>query len=119
MTRPGPRERLLARLDAAWRELNDAFAGLTAEQRQQPGVVADWSIKDLIAHISVWEHEALKHLPLIAQGGRPPKYSDTYGGIDAFNAQNEALWRRKSLDEIERDFAETHRQLISYLQTVP
>lgn len=119
MTKPGPRERLLARLDAAWHGLNDAFAGLTPEQRQQPGVVEGWSVSDLMAHVTVWEHEALKHLPLIAQGGRPPKYSDTYGGINAFNAQNEARWRTKSLGEIERDFAETHQRLIDYLRSVP
>lgn len=119
MTKPGPRDRLLARLEAAWSELNDAFADLSPEQRQRPGVVGNWSVRDLLAHITVWEEEALTHLPLIAQGGRPPKYSDTYGGIDAFNAQNEARWRKKSLAEIERDFADTHRRLSDYLNSVP
>ena len=119
MPRPGPRERTLARLDTAWRDLNDAFAGLSPEQRQQPGVVESWSVSDLMAHVTVWENEALKHLPLIAQGGRPPKYSDTYGGIDAFNAQNEARWRAKSLADIEHEFGETHQRLIDYLQIVP
>lgn len=34
-----------------------------------------------------WHEEALKHLPAVLEGRRPPRYSVTYGGIDAFNAQ--------------------------------
>jgi hypothetical protein len=41
---------------------------------------------DILAHVSAWENEALTHLPHILEGKRPPKYSDRYGGIDAFNA---------------------------------
>lgn len=41
---------------------------------------------DIIAHVTWWEEEALTHLPLVLRGGRPPRYSVTYGGIDAFNA---------------------------------
>ena len=45
-----------------------------------------WSIKDIIAHVTTWEGEALTHLPRILAGEKSPRYSVTYGGIDAFNA---------------------------------
>jgi hypothetical protein len=51
----------------------------------EPGVTGDWSVRDILAHVSTWEEEALTHLPLILEGGTPPRYSVRYGGIDAFN----------------------------------
>ena len=58
----------------------------------EPGVTGAWSVRDIIAHVTTWEEEALKHLPSILEGRRPPRYSVTHGGIDAFNAQ---MTRRK------------------------
>jgi hypothetical protein len=85
----------------------------------EPGVTGDWSVKDIIAHVTWWEEEALTHLPLILTGGRPPRYSVTYGGIDAFNAQMAEQKRELSLSEVLRGRDDTHRRLTEYLQTVP
>jgi hypothetical protein len=82
-------------------------------------VTGDWSVKDIIAHVTWWEEEALKHLPHIAQGGRPPRYSEMYGGIDAFNAQMTELKRDLSLFEVLRQLDETHGRLIDYIQSTP
>jgi hypothetical protein len=35
----------------------------------EPGVVDDWSVKDVLSHVTTWEQEALRHLPLIIAGG--------------------------------------------------
>jgi hypothetical protein len=69
--------------------------------------------------VSWWEEEALKHLPHILQGGRPPRYSVVYGGIDAFNAQMTGLKRDLSLSEVRVQMEETHRRLLEYLHSVP
>ena len=112
------REQLLARLDKAWAALSESHAGLSEAQMTQPGVAGDWSVKDVLAHIATWEEEALKYLPLIVTGGKPPRYA-TFGGIDAFNAQMTTLKRSLSLADVLRQLDDTHRQLIAYLQTVP
>ena len=80
------RERLLSRLDTAWLVFQQSFAGLSEAELMEPGVTGAWSIRDIIAHVTWWEEEALRHLPLIVAGDRPPRYSAVYGGIDAFNA---------------------------------
>jgi hypothetical protein len=89
------RQQLLNKLDQAWAALKESYAGLSASQLTEPGVMGEWSVKDILAHVTTWEEEALKYLPLISTGGRPPRYSIQYGGIDAFNAlmteQNAAL----------------------------
>jgi hypothetical protein len=84
----------------------------------EPGVMGSWSVKDIIAHVTWWEEEALKHLPLILKGGKPPRYSTTYGGIDAFNAQMTEQKRDLSLPQVLRQMNETHRKLVGYIQSV-
>lgn len=113
------REQLLARIDAAWQAFGDSYAGLTDEQLQEPGVAGDWSVKDLIAHVTWWEQEALKHVPLIVAGGRPPRYSVTYGGIDAFNTLMAEKKRDRSLAEIRNESEDTHRRLLAMIRDVP
>jgi hypothetical protein len=91
---------------------------LSELQMAEPGVMGSWSVKDIIAHVTWWEEEALKHLPLILKGGKPPRYSKTYGGIDAFNAQMTEQKRDLSLPQVLRQMNETHRKLVGYIQSV-
>ena len=63
-----------------------SYARLGDAQLLEPGVTGEWSVRDIIAHITTLEEEALTHLPVIMEGGKPPRHSVTHGGIDAFNA---------------------------------
>ncbi len=112
-------EKLLTRLDTAWTAFKESYAGLTETQLLEPGVTGDWSVRDIIAHVTTWEEEALKHLPLIIAGGRPPRYSTAYGGIDAFNAQTTERKRDLSLADVRRQQEETHRRLVDFIQSAP
>ena len=112
------REQLLNKLDTAWAALKESYAGLPDSRLMEPGVTGDWSVKDILGHVTTWEEEALKNLPLIIKGGRPPQYI-TYGGIDVFNAQTTEQKRSLSLSEILRQLDETHSRLIDYVRTVP
>ena len=113
------RSQLLKRLDKAWEAFKESYAGLSDSELMEPGVTGAWSVRDIIAHVSWWEEEALTHLPLILDGGKPPRYSDTYGGIDAFNAQQAELKRNLSLSEVLRQQDETHRRLTDFIQSAP
>jgi hypothetical protein len=113
------RQQLLKQLDTAWTAFKESYAGLSDSQLTEPGVTGDWSVKDVIAHVTWWEEEALKHLPLIIKGGRPPRYSRQYGGIDAFNAQMTEQKRGLSLSDVLRQLEETHHRLIAYVHSAP
>jgi hypothetical protein len=113
------RQQLLQKLDKAWAEIKESYAGLSDSQLTEPGVMGDWSVKDILAHLTWWEEEALKHLPLIIKEGRPPRYSTQYGGIDAFNALMTERRQVLSLADVLQQQEETHRQLIEYIQSVP
>ena len=112
------RQQLRARLDKAWIEFKDSFAGLSASELTQPGVTRAWSVKDIIAHVTTWEEEALKHLPSILKGKRPPLYSVTHGGIDAFNAEMTKRNAKLSLTQVLRRSDATHGRLIALVERV-
>ncbi len=109
---------LLKRLDDAWAQFKQSYAGLSDLQLMEPGVTGEWSVKDILAHVTTWEEEALKQLPVILDGRKPPRYL-MYGGIDAFNAQMTIQKRRFSLFEVVRQLHHTHQRLIDFIQSVP
>jgi Protein of unknown function (DUF1706) len=113
------REQLLRKLDRAWTEFKESYASLSDARLTAPGVVGDWSVKDIIAHVTWWEEEALKYLPLIIKAGTPPRYSTHYGGINAFNALMTDRKHDLSLADVLRQQELVHHQLIDYLQSVP
>ncbi len=112
-------EELLKRIGAAWAAFTASYAGLPDAQLVEPGVAGDWSVKDILAHVTTWEEEALKHLPLIIAGGRPPRYVTAYGGIDAFNARMTARKRGLSLADVRWQLEDTHRRLIAFIENAP
>jgi hypothetical protein len=76
-------------------------------------------VRDIIAHVTWWEEEALKHLPLVRQGGRPRRYSVLYGGIDAFNSLMTEERRHLSLTEVRRQHDDVHARLVAYVRAAP
>jgi hypothetical protein len=113
------RIQLLKKIEKAWQDLKSSYQHLPESKLLEPGVTGTWSIKDIIAHVTSWEEEALKHLPHILAGERPPKYSVVYGGIDAFNDLTIDQTRELPLPEVLARRDETHKRLIDYLQGIP
>lgn len=113
------RERLLRTIDSRWDELLASTEGLSDRQLLEPGVMDDWSVKDILAHITTWEEEARKHLPEIARGEPQQRYKDVYGGLDEFNALKFEENRARTLEEVRSRLASVHRDLLDYLETVP
>ena len=91
-----------AALEALWQPLDEA-AMLAV-----PGPQADWSVKDLIAHITWWESYALLQLPaaLERQGG-PLTREQT----DLINAGVYEQFAHMPLPDVLEAFAESFTQL--------
>src|SRR3989440_8979832 len=112
------KQQLLKQLEKAWTTIEESYAGLSDSQLTEPGVMDNWSVKDILAHVTTWEEEALKYLPLILTGGKPPRYIQS-GGIDAFNAQMAEQKRGLALSDVQRQLDDTHRRLLDYIRSVP
>jgi hypothetical protein len=113
------RRQVLERLDRAWVAFKASYAGLSEEQLLEPGVTGDWSVRDIIAHVTTWDEEALKHLPTVLEGRKPPRYSATYGGIDRFNALMTTMKKNLPLSEVLRQLDDSHRRVIELIERAP
>jgi hypothetical protein len=113
------KRRLLERLDAAWQSFRGSYAGMSNAELLEPGVTGSWSVRDIIAHVTSWEEEALTHLPYVQAGRRPPKYSVKHGGIDGFNALMTERKKGLTLAEVLAEQEATHKRLLQYLEIVP
>lgn len=113
------KQQLLNKLDQAWASFKESYSGMSEAEMMKPGVMGEWSVRDILAHVTVWEEEALKYLPYALEGRRPPRYKDLYGGIDDFNAQMTEKKRSLSLAEVLRQLDETHHLLVAYIEKAP
>ena len=112
-------EQLLRKIENRWQDLLDSYAGLPDSVLLEGDVVGAWSVRDIIAHVTVWEVELMKHLPHILAGDRPPKYADLYGGIDVFNAKMTEAKRGLPLAEVLHERDRTHAKLLRVLSDLP
>jgi hypothetical protein len=101
---------ILASLDRRREELLDAIDGLSEEDLLESGVVGEWSVKDLLAHISAWEAELIKLLWQVQQGQKPSSAHFSNKSVDELNA----IWHQESfsrpLDRVMADFQAVRRQ---------
>src|SRR2546427_10500793 len=95
------KQQLLKQLEKAWAAIKESYAGLSDSQLTESGVMGNWSVKDILAHVITWEEEALKDLPLVITGGGSPRCTRDRG-IDAFNAQLPEQKRGLALSDVLR-----------------
>ena len=112
------KERLLTKIEDNWMTFIESFAGLTDDMLIESGAVGQWSVRDVLVHISTWEEEAIKASTLIIDGKPVPLYR-TFGGIDAFNAREQERKRHFSLEQVKDELAATHQRLLQKLTETP
>ena len=106
---------IIERIGASWDDLEASYAGMGEEEMLVPGVTGDWSARDILAHVAVWDALALSVLPGILETGAHVELDEH---IDAYNARMTEEKRHLSLDEVRQDLQETHQRLLDYLGTV-
>lgn len=87
------RAALLAELDAAHDAFHDALAAVDAELVTVPGVMEDWSVRDIVHHLAVWCEHGADALDLAA-GGRGAEFAYAAGDTDVMNERFLAEARR-------------------------
>ena len=114
--RPRDKSAFLARVDAAWAELDALVANADAARLTLPGP-GGWSAKDYLVHLSVWEGRLLAVLD-----GRTLR--DYLGidraevralGTDGLNSRLHAQHRDRPLEEVLGGWRDTHARLRTVL----
>src|SRR5690349_6263284 len=100
-------------------ELLDVIAGLDEATLDRKGVVGEWSIKNVLAHIAAWEDWVVRALPArLATGATPEDFRARAEDEDRFNAEEvaerEELTPGEQLMELER----TRDALLAYVRSL-
>jgi hypothetical protein len=104
------KDEILEALEDEREKFLDAIEGLNEPELLQPGVVGQWSVKDLIAHITLWEAELVKLLWQTAQGQKPTTVHFSGVDMDARNAAWYQEQKDRSMERIVADFAAVRKQ---------
>jgi hypothetical protein len=80
---------------------------LPRTERSLPGACAEWSVKDLLAHLDAWNEMFLTWVAQGAAGGTPivPAKGHTWKTTPALNDE---IWRRTREDEYDEVMARLH-----------
>jgi hypothetical protein len=100
----------------------EAFLDRIGEERMdQGGVAGDWSIKDIIAHLAVWQRGLNARLQAALRGeGEPPSLWPAHlQGDDELNAWIYAARHGSSVREILNESREVLQQLLAVVEELP
>lgn len=102
---------ILSALDASRAALLDAIDGLSPEQMLAPNAVGEWSVRDILQHLSVWEAELVRLLVHVDQRRKPigPSFVPN-PDFDTINARWHAETKDRPLDRVLQDFHGVRRQ---------
>lgn len=105
---------LLSMLRESRQKFLQSIEGLSDELMDEPGVNGDWSIKDLLAHLTRWEAELVRLLWQTRQGVKPsgPAVSATSQEVDELNARWYQEDRARLLSQVLKDFHSVRTQTI-------
>lgn len=94
---------LLTAVQQSRAALETALAGLTPEQLTTPGVIENWTIKDVLAHLTAWEVAMVTNLGKAQRGQTPkvPQWTDA-----TRRQQNEQWWQEYQTRPLERVLAD-------------
>lgn len=106
------KDELLDALEEERENFMETIAGLSDEELEQPGAAGDWSVKDVITHLSMWEAEMIKLLWQARQGQKPTTIHFTPFKRDEVNQQWVQETRERPLERVFDDFESVRRQTI-------
>jgi hypothetical protein len=112
--------KLLNEMRTNYAALEAIFAPLNPTQMTTEGIIPDWSIKDMLAHIASWHHRLLTWLHAAIRHEEPTiSGPDSVEEMDALNAQFYQENKSRPLDEVLTDFRTTHQQIMDIIQAMP
>jgi hypothetical protein len=109
------KDNLLEMLEDEREKFLDTIDGLTEEQLQIPGVIGEWSTKDIIAHLCFWEAELVKLLWQVRQGQKPTSAQLLRVPVDALNEKWFQETHSRPLERVLSDYSAVRKQTIRRL----
>jgi hypothetical protein len=109
------RERILKDVAESWQALLETVDALGEPDLLAPGMIGEWSVKDVLGHITTWDRVAIERIRLAERGERRRLVPN----LHRFNHEQAEAARDKSVDDVRADMEATHRELVQLLESTP
>jgi hypothetical protein len=110
------RTELIQALTRVRAEMQTLLDDLSETHLLQPGAVGEWTVRDVLAHITAWEVDMLTNLGKVRRGAKPGNTAWTSAAIER---QNEA-WHKEMKDrplrQVLADFEGARKQTLRVLE---
>ena len=112
--------KLLEQIKVERSRLEETLAKISEAQMLVPGVIEAWTVKDLLAHITVWEQRMMQWLAETVRGEEPQMLPPgmTWDDLDEWNEQTYQKYRLHPLDEVLTDFTLSYPQALKAVQDI-
>jgi uncharacterized protein (TIGR03083 family) len=120
MPRPVNKAQLLETMQKEHQALDQALAPLTSEQISAVSRATQWSIKDVLAHLTAWEQMCLGWYKAGRRGQTPPLPAKGYNWaqLPALNQHILETHRDSPLDDIRRKYRASYQQMLKTVQAL-
>lgn len=109
---------LLTRIQDGYTQFEAILAPLSEAQMTEPGVNSSWSVKDNLAHLTVWQQYLLDQLQGILTNTQPPEFMP---GLSSEDEENERVYQEnkdRPLADVQADFRATYQRVLAAIQAM-
>jgi hypothetical protein len=103
------------RVNASWQAFIEVVDSIPADRMTDPGASGEWTVKDVLAHIAVWDDIQVGKIERMQHSGPEPDWD----GFQAVNDREQAARAGWSLDQARQEMHAAHERVMAALRTVP
>lgn len=106
------KETIIRELIRSRKEILDLLDGISQDRMELPGVIEQWSLKDLLVHLTRWEAECIKLLWQAKAGNQPTTVHFIPDSADAINERWFLESKSRPIDVVWKDFLTVREQTL-------
>jgi hypothetical protein len=112
--------KMLGEIQREHQSLKKTLAMISDEQMLLPGVIDGWTVKDILAHITVWEQRMVRWMEEAVRGEIPQMLPEgmTWDDLDQWNEQTYQEQRLRSLEDVLNEFELSYHKALNAAQEV-
>jgi len=107
-------------LEQAWADLTAVVESVSVEDREKPGVVESWTLKDLLGHIAFWSGRAAETLRCACSGRLDDvPFGEGDNWPDEWNEREYNVRKDRSFMEVRTEFLRNYKEANACLDEAP
>jgi hypothetical protein len=114
------KEKLIQEISNERERFEKSLEAVPTQQMVMPGVMDDWTVKDFLAHITIWEQRMIAWLEQTMRDEVPEMLPPglTWDDLDQWNEETYQKHRQRALDEVLTDFEMSYFQALGAVEKV-